>query len=147
MARLAKSRDALGHTLTAKQKEVAFCISRGMTQREAADNVNGVSHATVHNWLRKPEMQEYIAELHCATIDRAFGKALEKVEKALEDPNVWAQLSAADKIFALRRQIEEAKRGSQEVKIVLPVQTFLPDSADDDDPEAEDAVEVEGVVE
>ena len=144
MARLGKSRTVAPGNLTPKQKEVAFCLSRGMTQQQAAAAVKDVSQSTVHNWLRKPAMQEYIAELHCATLDRAFGKALERVEHALDDPNVWAQLAAADKIFALRRQVEEAKRGAQEIKIVLPVETFLPEGEDDDE---DAAIDAEGTVE
>jgi hypothetical protein len=144
MARLGGTKIIKEGGLTAKQKEVAHCISRGMTQKEAAAEVKDVSQVTVHNWLRLPAMREYIKDLHCAAIDRAFGKALDRVEKALDDPNVWAQLAAADKIFALRQRISDAEQKEQDIKVILPTQTYLPDSEDD---EEDDGIEIgEGTV-
>ena len=131
-------------TLTPKQKEVAHCIASGMTQREAAATVKGISQVTVHNWLRSPLMRQYISDLHCAEIDRAYSLAINSMLKRLQDKNPWVRADAEKEAFALKHRIEDVARGSQEINVILPTQTYLPDGEEEDE---EDGIEVgEGTV-
>lgn len=82
------------------QKKCMDEIAKGK-KIAAVARANGVHRCSIHRWLQREEVQEYLAfrkEVECA-------KALQQLTLQLDDPNPWASLRAAKKIMEMEHDI------------------------------------------
>lgn len=55
----------------------------------------GVHRATIHRWLKRDEVMEYLLEQK----ESEHFKTLIQLEKQLDDPNPWRRMKAASKLL------------------------------------------------
>lgn len=55
----------------------------------------GVHRSTIHRWLKRDEVVEYLSEQK----DAKRTKTLIQLEKQLDDPNPWRRMKAASKLL------------------------------------------------
>lgn len=111
--RLAKQA-AKDKPLDKRQKRAIELLSAGLDPIGVADAV-GVTPTTLRVWRTKPRFKQELADsmeidadLHGVRLKRLYGKALDRVDKLLDDPDPKVQVQAARLAFEAEQNIARA---------------------------------------
>lgn len=111
--RLAKQA-AKDKPLDKRQKKAVELLAAGLDPLGVADSV-GVTSQTLRMWRHKPRFKQELADsmeidadLHGVRLKRLYGKALDRVDKLLDDPDPKVQVQAARLAFEAEQNIARA---------------------------------------
>lgn len=120
-------------SLKRNQVEAAALLASGMKPKEVAEQL-GLSTSTVNAWQKKEDFNAYFTALLMGAGKHRYAKALQVLEKQLDDANPWvAQGAARD----LANRFEKAVTGVDNNKITVTL-AGLPELGTPDNEESDD---------
>ena len=105
--------------LTVKQKKAVQLLCAGLSPLCVADSI-GITTQAMQKWRKLPAFRQAVSEemqvdteLHGVRLKALYGKALDRVDKLLDDPNPHIRLQAARLAFEAEQNIARALEEQQ----------------------------------